>query len=317
MRAFQFRRTQRKYKTAYRVTNWNAYEGSLRRRGSLTVWIRGDAASVWCYAGRRRAGGQRVYSRAAIETIWTIAMIYRLPLRQTEGFVQSLFELADIPLPVPDHTTVSRRFRKLKRRPLPPPHRDQPIHLLVDSTGLTIHVGKSTIPPRRRGWRKIHVAVDREDGTIVASDLGANETRDAARVPALLNQVKRPLSSFSADTAYDRAEVYATVIGHSGKTRVLIPPGRNAKLDFGKRPALIQRDEHIWRVREIGRRAWYLESGFTKRSTVENVIYRYKSVLGREMKARTLAGQRIEARLGCLILNRMASLGMPETQRVD
>ena len=86
------------------------------------------------------------------------------------------------------------------------------------------------------------------------------------------------------DTAYDRAEVYATVIGHSGKTRVLIPPGRKAKLDFGKRPALMQRDEHIWRVREIGRRAWYLESGFTKRSTVENVVYRYKISLGPAMK---------------------------------
>lgn len=151
----------------------------------------------------------------------------------------------------------------------------------------------------------------------MAADLGANETRDAARVPALLKQIKTPLSSFSADTAYDRAEVYTAVISHTSETCVNIPPGRKAKLDFGKRPALRQRDEHILRVREIGRRRWYLESGCTKRSTVENVIYRYKSILGREMKARTLAGQRIEARLGCHLLNRMASLGMPETQRVD
>ena len=54
----------------------------------------------------------------------------------------------------------------------------------------------------------------------------------------------------------------------------------------------------------------------TKRSTVENVIYRHKTIIGRDMRARTLAGQRIEARLCCHILNRMAELGMPETERL-
>jgi len=58
------------------------------------------------------------------------------------------------------------------------------------------------------------------------------------------------------------------------------------------------------------------ESGMTKRSTVENVICRYKAIIGRDMRARTLAGQRIEARLGCHILNRMAEFGMLETERL-
>jgi hypothetical protein len=48
---------------------------------------------------------------------------------------------------------------------------------------------------------------------------------------------------------------------------------------------------------------------------VENVLYRYKAILGREMKARTLAGQRVEARIGCGILNRMGGLGMPDSYR--
>ena len=60
----------------------------------------------------------------------------------------------------------------------------------------------------------------------------------------------------------------------------------------------------------------HLRSGYTKRSKVENSFHRYKAILGREMKARTLAGQRVEARLGCRILNTMASLGMPESYRV-
>lgn len=51
------------------------------------------------------------------------------------------------------------------------------------------------------------------------------------------------------------------------------------------------------------------------RSRVVNVVYRYKVIWGREMKARTLAGQRVEARTGCGILNRMANLGMPQSFR--
>jgi hypothetical protein len=91
--------------------------------------------------------------------------------------------------------------------------------------------------------------------------------------------------------------VYAAVTRHTSSTRLLIVPSRKARLDFGKRSLLRQRDEHIWGMRELGRRRWHLESGLTKRSTVENVFYRYKSIVGRNMKARTLAGQRIEARL--------------------
>jgi hypothetical protein len=48
---------------------------------------------------------------------------------------------------------------------------DRPIHLLIDSTGLRIHVGHLRKPPKRRAWRKLHLAVDADTGEIVASDL--------------------------------------------------------------------------------------------------------------------------------------------------
>ena len=54
-------------------------------------------------------------------------------------------------------------------------------------------------------------------------------------------------------------------------------------------------------------------SGYTKRSMVENAVYRYKAIIGPEMRARTLARQRVEHRIGCEILNKMAALGMPDT----
>ena len=49
---------------------------------------------------------------------------------------------------------------------------------------------------------------------------------------------------------------------------------------------------------------------------VENVIYRYKTMIGQSMRSRTLAGQRVEVKLACRVLNTMTRLGMPDSYRV-
>lgn len=318
MKSFEFKRTQRRHKTGYRISNWATYEAGLRQRGSVTVWLSEDARKTWCHTGRRKPGGKLVYSSTAIETFWTIRMIYGLALRQTEGFVESLFELAGIGLPIPDHSTVSRRVRKLGRIPLLPRNSKGPIHLLVDSSGLKIHVGNARMPPRRRAWRKIHLAVDRVTGDILAADLTASQARDAARVPTLLSHVENELASFSADGAYDKEPVYEAVHAHSPdrRTRVIIPPRRGAVVSPETSTAMQDRNRHLRWIDRVGRREWHLRSGYTKRSRAENIFSRYKAILGRVMKARTLAGQRIEARIGCRILNTMASLGMPKSYRI-
>jgi hypothetical protein len=171
-------------------------------------------------------------------------------------------------------------------------------------------------PPKRRGWRKIHIGVDRKTGDIVAADLTANSARDAARVPGVLDQIENELASFSADGAYDQEPVYDAVRGHSPdrRTHVLIPPVKSAVPS--EEASMADRNRHIRSIDRIGRREWHLRSGYSKRSLVEAVVHRYKVIIGRDMQARTLAGQRVEARIGCRILNRMAALGMPESVRV-
>ena len=124
----------------------------------MTVWITADAKKAWCHRGRRKPGGKRVYSDVAIETFWMISMIYGLALRQTEGFIESLFELAGVTLPVPDHSTVSRRVRKLGKVPMMPRGSKGPIHLLVDSSGLKIHVGGACGSPKPRHRQKFAVS---------------------------------------------------------------------------------------------------------------------------------------------------------------
>ena len=101
------------YKTKYRVKNWASYDRALVRRGDVTVWFSAAAIAAWEPAGVGRRGGQLRYSDLAIETALTIRLIFTLPLRQTEGFLTSLFGLRGLDLPAPDHTTLSRRGQNL------------------------------------------------------------------------------------------------------------------------------------------------------------------------------------------------------------
>ena len=92
------------------------------------------------------------------------------------GFL-SLAHMLEVEIPIPDHTTLSRRVKKLGGLSLRAVASHRPIHLLIDSTGLRIHVGNLRKPPKKRAWRKLHLAVDATTGEIVASDLTSRRTR--------------------------------------------------------------------------------------------------------------------------------------------
>ena len=119
------KRRQYKYaKSRYRVKNWGEYEAGLRRRGDLTVWLSDGALDAWRAPPSGKPGGQRRFSDIAIEAALTIRMVFRLPLRQTA-----------------DHTTLSRRLQTLGEIGFHRGATNQPLHLLIASTGLRIHVG--------------------------------------------------------------------------------------------------------------------------------------------------------------------------------
>ena len=103
-----------KFKKKYKVTNWKEYEQSLCNRGSLTLWISPSVMKSWKPRTTKRKGRRQRFSDRAIETILSLRLIFHLPLRQTEGFVTSIFQLMKLKLKVPDHTTLSRRGRTIR-----------------------------------------------------------------------------------------------------------------------------------------------------------------------------------------------------------
>ena len=77
-----------------------------------------------------------------------------------------------------------------------------------------------------------------------------------------------------------------------------------------------QREAALERIRKVGRREWQKESGYRQQGRVENGFFRYKSVLGGNLKARSSDAQKREAMIGCHILNRMAELGKSKSYAV-
>ena len=309
------KRSRLKYtKQCYRVRNWPQYEAGLRRRGDLTLWFSEEAIAVWQAPTGTKPGGQTVYSDLAIEAALTVRLVYGLPLRQTEGFLQSISTLLQLGLRIPDHTTLSRRSKRLNVR-IPPPADLGPVHIIIDSTGLRVHSSNvpGSSPPKRRAWRKLHIVVNANTGDILASALTTHHARDAVQVPVLVAQDDDPLASAMADGAYDTVPVYATIeaLGPGPPPLILIPPRHDAQTNRAVYPSS-QRDATIRAIDAGGRRQWAHESGYTRHSLVEAAISRYKAIIGGSMRSRTMSSQKTEVALACAILNKMTHLGMPD-----
>src|SRR5215203_2345760 len=183
----------------HQVKNWGEYDAGLRARGSLTVWFTAEAIETWRAAPRTTRGGQPCYSDLAITTALTLRAVFRLPLRQTEGLIGSVLQLLDLDLPVPDHSTLSRRAETLEV--LRPKAGSEPVHLLVDSTGLKLcGPGEWLIEKhgskRRRAWRVLQLATDADTGRIVASVLTDKNADDGSQVGPLLDRIEGAVASW-------------------------------------------------------------------------------------------------------------------------
>ena len=267
-------------KQKHKVTNWRDYDASLRQRGSLTVWFSDEAVAAWKAEPRTTRGGQRSYSPLAILTALTLRAVFRLALRQTEGLIGSVMRLLGLALAVPDHTTLSRRAETLEAPRLrrSSAGRDaEPVHLLVDSTGLKLcGAGEWLLEKHgtktRRSWRKLHLGVDADTGQIHAGLLTNHDSDDGAQVGPLLDQVEGPLASFTGDGAYDQDNVTAAVAAHHPDATIIVPPRSSAVPSDTVATAPTQRDRHLQHIIEHGRTAWQKASGYNLRARAETAM---------------------------------------------
>ena len=249
----------------YRVSNWSTYNQALIDRGSLTVWLSEEALSGWHYQRPTQRGAQFFYSDLAIETTLTLRKLFNLGLRQIQGLFTSLFALMRVDLKVPSYSTLSRRQAELKIE-LPVRSKEEPMHLVVESSGLKIF-GEGEWKVRQQGWtqrrtrRKLHLGIDADTSEIVAQTLTTASRDEASQVKPMLQQIAGEIATCAGDGAYDRWSVHhllAYPLDQNRPIESVIPPRRNAQARKAKRRYrhIEARNQRVQAIGKKGRKRW-------------------------------------------------------------
>ena len=301
----------------YRTTNWSSYTASLRKRGSLLIWL--DKEMTWLASHDGKPGRPAVFSDAAIQFCLTIKVLFKLPLRQTTGMVASLLKLADLDWAVPNFSTLSRRQKRLKVN-IPYRASQGPLHLLIDSTGIKVE-GEGEWNARKHGgskrrvWRKIHIGIDEQTLEIRAAEFTTSDVGDAPMLPELIDQIPadQKIASVTADGAFDTRKCHDAIAARGAAA--IIPPRRNGKPWKPDSPGAVARNEALRASKRFGRSIWRRWSGYHRRSRVETKMHCVK-LLGQRLMARDFDRQVAEFQVRVAVLNGFTALGIPVTEAV-
>ncbi|MBW8309869.1 MAG: IS5 family transposase [Candidatus Paracaedibacteraceae bacterium] len=315
----------------YRVKNWSNYNQLLQDRWNINLWFCPEVVNKWYKEGDTRTH----YTNQTILICLTIRALFNLSLRATQGLMSSLIRRLNLPITCPHYTRLCRRASGLDKIKIPRKRSSQAFYICVDSTGLKVygpgewqaHMHRAS---QRRTWRKVHIAIDPITQQITSALLTPSSTGDGKVVPKLLNPLKDPLKKFYADGAYDSRKVYKYLYDRG--IMPVIPVDINARQTYikelrprlGKKRLIDPHPELYWRNQAIAHRDhfidpvegvkdWKKSSGYHLRSLVETTMMRLKRTFTDKLRSRTLANQKTEIYVKCLILNKFIELGLPYT----
>ena len=310
----------------YRIRNWSEYNKALIERGSISIWVEGKAVKNWFSSYHTcRAGRPATYSDEAILMVLILREVYKRTLRNLQGFVQSLFHVMGLALPVPSFSQISRRAKTLHKKINRLIQGKQPRHIIFDSTGLKVRgedEWKTKVhgTSKRRTWKKLHIGIDAETQDIICCELTGNNRGDAEIGEQMLGKLPCKVKSARGDGAYDASRFRKKV--HATGGICIVPPPRDGAYKGAEEVGWkMERDDAIRAIHgfggdDTGRRLWKKFTGYYERSLVETAMFRIKKMFGGELKARSIGSQKTEVICKCLAVNKMNRLGMPEFEWV-
>jgi hypothetical protein len=265
---------------------------------------------------KKMPSGQPSYSDLAIELCLTLGIVFKQLLRQTEGLMSSIARLLTVEIAVPYFTTLSGRGHRLSLPAKAAPKSGEPMHLVVDSTGLKIFgegewlKQKHKTKRKRRSWPKLHLGLDLVSSQIVCSEM------TLAILPSLLDQIDGRVDLCLADGAYDGGPTCAALTERFGSAiKVAVPPPNNAVLSPGAAQDPSIRDHHIADIAAHGRVAWQKASGYNQRSRSETLMGRWRLSFGLKLKAHVFKNPKTKAKIGVRIPNPVTELDRPNFER--
>jgi hypothetical protein len=201
---------------------------------------------------------------------------------------------------------ISRQSKNLKIKLRAKVHLG-PIHLIIDSTGLSVFGQGQWAAAKhgKQGWKKLYLGVD-DNGILVAETLTGPNVDDAKTGVTLIKKAGFKVKAVVGDAACDSREIYQAAEDHGA--RIVVPPLKTARVS-GHSPQA--RNRAVKRIAKVGLRRWKIEVRYHRQGKVENAFFRYKTMIGDRLRSRGPDTQKTEVILGCNILNRLYEQGRP------
>jgi hypothetical protein len=99
-------------KQKYKISNWPDYNVALRRNGQIDIWIAEDVLNNWYEADRiyDSTAAPKIFTDFVIIICHEVRQVFKLPLRQCQRFMDSIFNLKKWDLSCPDYSCLSKRL---------------------------------------------------------------------------------------------------------------------------------------------------------------------------------------------------------------
>jgi len=277
------------------AADWPSYNEALVKRGEILLDL--SILHTWGEEleemNRGKEGARYRYPDGFINLQGLLRALLRLPYRQLEGFTHALSRW-EPRLRAPDYSTTCRRANGLSIDPEPHLDPGRPVTIAVDASGVKVSDRGEWMRAkwrRRRGFLKIHIAVDVETKQIVAMEVTDEGTGDGRMLVPLVEQAQRRCNVVRVlgDGAYDSrlSFAYLEELGIEPGIRVRRNSSARARGCHARKMAVMEqlRDPEAWRRRVGYGGRWMAETAFSviKRLFGEYVMARSFSNMVREM----------------------------------
>jgi hypothetical protein len=287
--------------------DWRRVNEGLVKRGEilldLRILDRWDSELERMNA--RKEGGRYVYPEIFVRLLGYVHLLFHLPYRQTEGFLKALRRF-DSRIEVPDYSTIDRRVNRLGVK-LDEEDYGNDLVIAVDASGVKVSNRGDWMRRRwkmRRGYLKIHIAVDVKRKKILALEVTDEKVGDERMLQPLVEEAskKGKIAKAIGDGAYDTRSNFH-YLAEKG-IEPIIKVRKNASSKAGGcilRKLVAQEYLH-------DPEAWKRRHGYGQRWMAETVFSTFKRTFGEYVSAKTMRNMANEIILKASLYNLLTGL---------
>jgi IS5 family transposase len=282
--------------------DWRRVNEGLVKRGEILLDLRilDRWHSELAEMNDGKEGGRYVYPEIFVRLLGYMHLLFHLPYRQTEGFMKALRRF-DSRIHVPDYSTIDRRVNRLNVKLSKEDYGDDLV-IAVDASGIKVSNRGDWMRHKwkmRRGYLKIHIAVDVKRKKILALEVTDEKTGDERMLQPLVEEAskKAKVAKAIGDGAYDTKSNFRYLAENE------IEPVIKVRRDASSRaggcvPRKLVAEEYLRNPE-----AWKRRHGYGQRWMVETIFSTLKRTFGEYVSAKTMQNMANEIMLKASLYN--------------